>query len=349
MENKSILVFRCSASSTVGMGHLMRCIAISQELRKKEIEILFILTHISNKIKLVLDFHKLKYFSLNKDFNRDLEITKDVCKDHNCRNIVIDISNKETILNKDIYENYFKSLIDEGFRLYIIDGTGKENICIKYKLFSQVIILPYLISDKEKSKFSKFKNSIISQKYFPIREELKILKRKEVYNKKRIVNILVFLSGASNENHINKILKSFELFEDYSLNLISIGGSYKNLKSIHKFKNLDNNNNFSNLINWADLAIIGSGLIRYELAYLQIPSVTFSLKKDHIRFVEHFCEFKTSLYGGYIKDLNLRGINTIFLKALKTKKIFNFYSDPSNNFIDGKGAERIVNLIMQNY
>ena len=53
----------------------------------------------------------------------------------------------------------------------------------------------------------------------------------------------------------------------------------------------------------SDIAILGSGLIRYEAALLGTPSLVFSRNKNHARLVQEFADSELCVHGGIINDL----------------------------------------------
>ena len=44
MSNRDTIVFRVDGNSTIGMGHVMRCLSLADELRNRDYHIFFVVS-----------------------------------------------------------------------------------------------------------------------------------------------------------------------------------------------------------------------------------------------------------------------------------------------------------------
>tara|TARA_Y100001968_G_C19410246_1_gene745882 strand:+ start:203 stop:1252 length:1050 start_codon:yes stop_codon:yes gene_type:complete len=341
LSKSESLLLRCDASSRIGYGHIMRCIAIAQAAKIQNVRTIFLVSEFSQKAINLLMSNRFEFHIIDKSFNKDdLFHTILISKEINTKNIILDISNVITIENSEYYSKYIYALLKNNFNVSIIDSTGEESISLKYYFRNAKIFLPYLMPEKELVKYSQY-NFFASLKYFPIREEF--IKSKKTTNINKIKNIMICLSGTDVMAETEKILSAINRFNDYRLNITIIGVMENIIKSHHRIRYLESSNTIAQEMANSQLIIIGSGLIRYEAAFMECPSLIFSLLPEHNRMVEYFSSHGTSIYGGEIKKLTLDQIFKLFSSIIKNPEKLKNISINCKNMIDSEGASRILN------
>ena len=77
--------------------------------------------------------------------------------------------------------------------------------------------------------------------------------------------------------------------------IIIVGKIDSEINSFHKITNIEITNSIAEIMVDIDLMIIGSGLIRYEAVFMEIPSIIFSLKSEHNEMVEFFTKYGSEI------------------------------------------------------
>ena len=345
-ENQENILLRCDASSMVGFGHLMRCISIAEAGIEKNINSIFLISENSNNIQKLMSKTNFKCFFIDDFLIKDqIKITTNICSRYNIKHLILDISNEKTFEKLNFYSRYINNLLDSNYDISIIDGTGDENLSSKLKLENIKIFLPYLIP---KNQISKFKNCRLfnSLSYFPIRKEFINAKKKQTETKNLNFKLLISLSGINLQEKILLIVNAINRFKEYKINIIIMGKIDSEINSFHNIKNIEITNSIAEIMEDVDLMIIGSGLIRYEALFMEIPSLIFSLKSEHNQMVEFFSKFGTSLYGGEIEKLSEDDIFNAISSILKDRSKLKNMSNKCKDMIDSQGGLRLINAVV---
>ena len=98
----------------------------------------------------------------------------------------------------------------------------------------------------------------------------------------------------------------------------------------------------------ADLAICTFGISLYELIYLNIPTVSIAHSKENANsslILEK--KFNGFVNLGYYKDIKGDFIREVLNKFIYDMHYFESMMNKCKNFIDGKGANRIAEIIQK--
>jgi spore coat polysaccharide biosynthesis predicted glycosyltransferase SpsG len=306
LKNKSLSL--TIAGDPYGYGHYKRMIILKSKLKKE---------NINNRI---VDISKLKINLLKKI---DIKI-------YNI--IFIDLSN-DFFFKKKIFHFLIKYLDHFRGKIFIFDSVEKNIVkFIKKDIKNRFLICPYFLPLKKKLLTREFK-CYYGPDYF--------LFDKIYFNKKKPLSIQkIFLScgGLDEYNYTYKIAKTIfsinkkievhatvgPLFKKQNINLINI------LKKNNKFFLYKGVKNPSKISQNCDLAIVSSGLIKYEMAATKINLAVFCENFKHSRYNLAFAKSKvaynlaTFASSHLMKtklDYLIKNYYKIFLKKNNLKKI----------------------------
>lgn len=315
------------SSETVGFGHLKRMRIFKDYLKKKKIKndiFYFGKKNLFNNFncKISFLFIKKKILSSGIDF------------------IVIDFSNTEFFKNF-FFKKIIKLLLKKNIFLVIFNDNSKiliKNFINKKK---NILIYPYatqtFFKDKNKS------NYLVGVKYSVLKEN-KIKKDK----KNDLKKIIISCGGADFKKLTLKIYNVLKKFNKIQIGIV-IGPNFKKdeIEKILKLKNKKNIKIYQNLNNLSkvaynyDLAIITSGLTKYELASIRMNFAVVSENEFFAKQHKPFAELKLGYEIGVYDDPNK--FDTKISYMIKNyKKIF---FRKKNNLIDFNGAYRIIKQI----
>jgi UDP-2,4-diacetamido-2,4,6-trideoxy-beta-L-altropyranose hydrolase len=197
--------------------------------------------------------------------------------------MILDVNNYNTFKDLNEYCHYLK-----GLKKLFLFLVSFEDFKV-YPPISDMVIIPYV--GAEKLNLHEEKNCIymLGPKYFVLREEF--LKVKHVIIRNKIKNILVTMGGSDSEGitlEVLRVLCDTEL--DISLKVI-IGGlsqiddaEIKNALNTYKgsYSIIRDVNNMAQIMSESDIAIINSGLTKYETSAVGLPSIVISNNKYHL-------------------------------------------------------------------
>jgi spore coat polysaccharide biosynthesis predicted glycosyltransferase SpsG len=313
------------AGSVSGYGHLTRCLAISQNLKKKATMVV----HPDDSLKI----NNLKLYPWRTD-------PIGAIKFYNLK--------KSKVALVDSYlvnEIVLKILRDKFKYLIIIDDYDR----LKYNC--DLLINPSILGTK--FKLNKKVKKVYGNKYIIIRNEIKNSLKK---NNCLFLKDLTVILGRSNnsKNLFKRIISSIKKLEFENINILTGNDELAlELKKSLKLPNckiygwLDVFEISSIFIN-SDLVISSGGQTLNELAYLGVPFIAVESGLDQYWNIQGF--IKKKITPIHIKSddkiLDKKLIDTITILKDSSKRIN--MSSNGTKLIDGDGAFRIANLL-ENY
>ena len=344
-NDKKIIFIRVDSSTKIGYGHLIRCLALADTL-KKSFKINFICTNLNGNLISQICKKNFEVFRFNTKSQRinvkkDAEKTISIIKKHR---------NKKSLLILDSYilsqewENRVRPYVK---RLIVIDDLmDRKHSCdliIDQNLHTQMNSLYINSVPKNCVKLLGPDYAILRNQFIAQRKYAKI-------RSLPLKNILVSFGGSDNENHTLHALTSLKkLNSDVNVNVV-IGTANMNKKTIKNFckKNLNFNyfeqvENMAKLMKIADLCIGSSGTTTWERCCLGLPAIVVVASNDQKDIANAVSNNKCIINLGKIKKSDK--VNYIHLiKNLKNSDLQNM-SKNCMKLVDGKGAARISKYI----
>jgi len=343
--DKKIIFIRVDSSTKIGYGHLIRCLALADTL-KKSFKINFICTNLNGNLISQICKKNFEVFRFNTKSQRinvkkDAEKTISIIKKHR---------NKKSLLILDSYilsqewENRVKPYVK---RLIVIDDLmDRKHSCdliIDQNLHTQMNSLYTKSVPKNCIKLLGPDYAILRNQFIAQRKYAKI-------RSLPIKNILVSFGGTDNENHTLHALTSLKkLNSDVNVNVVT-GTANIGKKIIKNFckKNFNYNyfeqvENMAKLMQVADLCIGSSGTTTWERCCVGLPAIAIVTSNDQKDIASAVSKNKCIINLGKIKKSD--NVNYVrLMKNLKNSELQNM-SRNCMKLVDGKGAARISKYI----
>lgn len=291
-----------------GYGHMKRMKILKLKLKKKKI---------SNRL---INITNIKHKTLNKINFSVYDI------------LFLDFNNK-FFLKKKIYNFLIEKLLDFKGKIFIFDNTDKKIIqLLSRDKKNRFLIFPYYLTKKIRKKLKKIK-CFIGPQYF-LYDHIYINKNKNPVL--QIKKIFLSCGGLDKSNFTYKISK-FIFMNNPNIEIHAIIGPLflkKNMDLIESLKKKYMLNlyysvsNPSKISQYCDLAIVSSGLTKYEIAASGINLSVFSENATHFKLNQPFAASNVSYnLSNFSKfkimkhQLNylLKNYSNIFKKIKKSK------------------------------
>jgi len=333
------IIFRCDASPHIGLGHLMRCLSLAEELTRRNNQCYFL----SKTTEKTLIQKILKTKSTYLHLALDLNICNDAKK-------IIELSaekkiNWTVIDHYDIDSDYLKSLKTKKLQILSIDDTAEI-------YYPSDIVVNQNIGAK-KLNFSADKNTrlLLGPKYVLMRDE--ILKREKKINNNKVKKILITLGGTDKDNFILTILKTLSHIDENIEYLVLLGHfnpfyaclkkySKKTKQKIHLIKKPEN---IADVYLESDIAISAGGSTCYELAYYGIPNIIITIADNQLNIAKELDKKNVSIYIGRKEDFSSKKLSENILKLINDNSLRRKMRTNGMNLVDGKGKKRIVEFM----
>lgn len=331
------VAFRVDASSDIGIGHLMRCLALSEELTRKGHDCYFL-----SKIENDELINKIEKNNIHYQINSNATLLEDnktlvkFAKEKDIDWIVTDHYGINTEYIKEIKQNNFKVL------------SVDDNAQIHY--YSDIVLNQNIGSEKLNFSAEKYTKFILGAKYAIIRDELLIKKNKKEGNE--VKKILIMLGGTDKDNLILKILKTLKSCRNLEF-LVVIGPlnpHYDKIKNFIESENLKariikSPENMADLYLESDIAISAGGTSCYELSYFGIPNLIISVADNQLTISNEFDKQNISIYLGEKEKLSSEDLKNKFKELIDDSVLRKKLSENGKKLVDGKGKQRIVELM----
>lgn len=318
--NKENIIFKINCDTKSGLGHLIRCVRIANNLKKKY-KIFFLIDNLKKNSELenylkdinVLSIYKNNQTFVNQedDYLKFREKTKKILSN----TIIIDDYRLSAIWHKKLRNHYKKIIIIDD----LVNRKFFGDYYINYKNTNIKLLKSRLI--KVCNKEMKF---LLGPKYC-------ILDKNLFSQNSKKFGIMINFGNAFDFKKLTKLIYFFEkdsFFRNFDI-YICIGYFSKNFKYILKVKNKNFKIIFKkifieNYLKKVNLFIGSSGQSIYDMSYLNIPSIFFTTNKNQANLsrdmmsLGHYFVFNFKDYNK-IKIFQL--IKSLILNYKKTKKI----------------------------
>ena len=344
-NDKKIIFIRVDSSTKIGYGHLIRCLALADTL-KKSFKINFICTNLNGNLISQICKKNFEVFRFNTKSQR-INVKKDAEK---TISIIKKYRNKKSLLILDSYilsqewENRVRPYVK---RLIVIDDLmDRKHSCdliIDQNLHTQMNSLYTKSVPKNCVKLLGPDYAILRNQFIAQRKYAKI-------RSLPLKNILVSFGGSDNENHTLHTLTSLKkLNSDVNVNVVT-GTANIGKKIIKNFckKNFNYNyfeqvENMAKLMQVADLCIGSSGTTTWERCCVGLPAIAIVTSNDQKDIASAVSKNKCIINLGKIKKSD--NVNYVrLMKNLKNSELQNM-SRNCMKLVDGKGAARISKYI----
>jgi|TARA_B110000008_G_C16892192_1_gene533240 UDP-2,4-diacetamido-2,4,6-trideoxy-beta-L-altropyranose hydrolase len=339
------VVFRVDSSSKIGIGHLMRCITLADEMQQRGCKITFICSNLDGnlisqiKYKVVVLSKKGKFQAksiyldwLDTSQNQDAKLTIKAMP-YGVDIIVVD----SYALNQEWHRKLrpYTRII-----MVIDDMADKELDC-------DILLNPNLNiqkSDYEK-KVPKSCKLLLGPNFALLRPEFKSLRSKSIEKRKntqKIQNILISMGGSDKNNITYDVLQ--QLSNEFNVTVV-LGAASLHIEMIKEFakdKNIKiivNADNMSKLMLDADIAIGAGGSSTWERCCLGLPTLFYVLSPNQKRTADYLEEIKVvSIVRNLRQDIQ---------KIIRNIDVWYNMSSKSQDICDGLGAIKVSDKLLR--
>lgn len=286
---------RADANEIIGTGHIMRCLAVAAELRKRTEEVVFLVADKSGQ-KMAED-HGFKTICLDSHWDnpdQELGVILPLVKKSNIKGILVD--------SYYVTENYLDSL-RQCTRLAYMDDINAfiypVDLLVNYNIYAEKMY--YMQCYREAGLDTEF---LLGCSYVPLREEFCNIKSKNIpgiYKQEKTgsgnIKILVTSGGADICNITGRLLEKLEGMDWFcKTELHVILGRFHQYKQelYEKWTDVsnvylhENVKNMSQYMSMCDIAVTAGGSTVYELCACGLPSVMYTVADNQTGIAHEF-------------------------------------------------------------
>jgi UDP-2,4-diacetamido-2,4,6-trideoxy-beta-L-altropyranose hydrolase len=340
------LIIRTDADSSIGIGHLMRCLTLARGWQARGGQVVLITNCKEDILRRHLDGAGIPITPIEYPYPHPMDWarTYEVLKSHPDAWVVLDGYH---------FDSVYQSMISGcGHRLMAIDDSAHLD-----KYFAEIVLNQNIHADQLNYSVEPDTRLLLGLRYVLLRSEF-VEQSKMIHNTSKVARkILVTLGGGDQTNKTLSVIKAIEMLKIKGLEaMIVVGPVNPHLGQLQTTINNSsvpiqlevNTTRMAEWMSWADLSVTGGGSTCWELVSIGLPALVI-IQAENQWGVANGLEEKGAVVNlGWHHELSIdriaQALENLLLNVAKRKKM----SEMSRMLVDGKGTERVIsNLIEQ--
>jgi UDP-2,4-diacetamido-2,4,6-trideoxy-beta-L-altropyranose hydrolase len=335
------MLFRADASTQIGTGHVMRCLALAQACLAEGGQAHFLMGSEEATLaqRLTNEGVGVSYLSVPWANEADAQNTVALAKDLQADWVVVD--------GYHFGAEYQKWLKDAGLKLLVLDDYGHATH------YWADIVLNQNITAKEEIYANRepYTELLLGTRYVLLRKEFWPWCRWQRQISLVASKVLVTLGGSDPDNVTLAVIQALQKAEIVGLEAIAVVGAsnphYSELAqavedwggSITLKQNVTN---MPELMAWADLAITAGGSTCWETAFMGLPSIAISLADNQTEIVKNLSDLNVVIGAGAYEAFEINSLAHCLQQCLSQQELRLSLSKTSCDLVDGYGCDRLV-------
>ncbi len=334
------LFIRADATSRIGAGHVMRCMALAQAWREEGGQVVF-LGHCESEaiIRRIIN-EGFDFIPVENPFPHpdDFRITLEA------------LSSPKSWLVLDGYHfnaEYQRLIKQAGFRLLFFDDYGHAgHYYADFVLNQNVSVDESLYSNREPSS-----RLLLGPRYALLRREFLPWRgwKRNIPGLAR--KILVTMGGGDRDDVTTKVVEAIKLLNNPALDVkvlagpVNLHGDAIKIAMRHApcaMRCIENATNMPEMMAWADIGISGGGGACRELAFMGLPGVVFVLAKNQQQVAACLDKAGVVLNWGEGKSMEAPRFGRQLNNIIEDREARRSMSERGQDLVDGNGARRIL-------
>lgn len=341
MPAKSLLV-RADASAEIGVGHVMRCVALGEAWQKTGGRAIFALAAGADELEGRIRSHgwEVARIEANPGSREDAILTSEVANSLGTEWLILD--------GYHFSSDYMESLVERVPSRFLLMADGEEvsececDIVVNPEPEAAEVAWP---GSSRKTEF------LLGPRYAILRREFLDFNTQPRITPGKAQCILVTFGGGDSHNVTLKVVQALQSVTDLKLDLTVVlgpsnphrGSLQKAVeKSRHAVRLLSNVGNMPELMSRADLAITAGGGTCYELAFMRVPMFLITIAKSQERPAKAYSSSNAAFVAGSFDSLDGLALSRLLEGFIGNRSLRGEFAENARRLIDGKGAQRIV-------
>ncbi len=342
------VVLRADGSVELGMGHIMRCLALAQGFRERGMAATFV-TRAGGpgSAFIAAEGYAVVEIFTGARWEEDAEVTRAAMRRLGAGTIVTDLCHRETLGDRPALDRYHGTLSRSA---YTVCFTGGDLI----DLTAHMIVSPYFRVPEPIPPRHPGRTYLFGPRYFVFRLEFAASRTRAIVPDAR--RILVAIGGSDPHRLTVKVLRALDTLGGPEPEVrVALGPaippglrdevSHLLPRSAAQWALLPPDTSLAEQMLWADLAVTGDGLTKYETAVTGTPSVMVAGPYSDLASNAQFVQAGTTEYAGDGQELSVEALARIFERVLGDHDLRTRMSMNGRALTDGRGVQRILDRL----
>lgn len=344
------VLFRADGSSQLGMGHLARCLAFATALKGMDIDSLFVARAPDATVRAFIESMGMRLVAIPADLTleEDALRTLGVAREFDPSLVVADVCHAESLRDPARLSAFHASLL-ERYPLVVL--AGGESIDWP----ASVLVSPYFRVEYPTPRIHLDCVRLLGPSYFIFREEFIAAARVPRAILPEARRILLTIGGGDPSRLSTKAVRALGLIFDGRLEVRIIAGPAFTAQGRQEIDDavaalgraysiVEPGSSLAQQMLWADLAITGDGLTKYETAVTGTPSIMLSRAGSERALNEQFVQAGTVVHVE-AETVEISDLAAEIEIVLRDAGLRQAMSDRGKRMVDGRGLDRIIGQI----
>jgi UDP-2,4-diacetamido-2,4,6-trideoxy-beta-L-altropyranose hydrolase len=337
-SGRQALLVRADASQAIGIGHVMRCLALTKAWQGTGGQVGYVVTESIPAIeeRLAREGVTVTKISAAPGTSSDAERTVAEARRLGAAWVTVDGYRFEP--------DYIRKLKAAGMRVLSLDDDGRFDFYAADVVLNQNISANAAMYDKRES----FTHLLLGSEYVLLRPEF-LAEPRTREHPARVRKVLVTMGGSDPDNVTKKVLVALlHIKTDCEARIVTGSGNpwQDELQSLADqrpgFQLERSPGNMAPLMRWADIAISGAGGTCWELVYLGLPAIVIALSRDQREIASGLAQNHVAISLGWHANLTEERISDTLNGLLDDQERRRAMSERGLKLVDGRGAKRVV-------
>ena len=338
------LLFRADASTQIGCGHVMRCLALAQAWQDEGGNATFVMAAESPSLEARLRSEGFEVIPLaaKPGSAEDAAKTVDVARKGEASWVVLD--------GYHFGDDYQKCIKDAHLRLLVIDDNGHA------RHYSADILLNHNIHAHEEMYGHRepYSRLLLGTRYALLKREFLRWQGWQRKTPEVARKVLVTLGGSDPDNRTLKVINALGKVNVEGLEAIAVAGPCNPYvdalqqavrNSGISLRLVSHAEDMPALMAWADMAVAAGGSTCLELAWFGLPMALIALAENQRPVTRGFAAAGAALNLGWHEDICPNEIARLLTKLATSVKQRSTMSRCGRELTDGKGAARVATCL----
>jgi UDP-2,4-diacetamido-2,4,6-trideoxy-beta-L-altropyranose hydrolase len=334
------LIIRADASATVGMGHVMRCLALGQAWRDSGGRVVFLTTTTNEWLLLRLSEEGFESQTLGRPYPAadDWQATRAIAMGEPDPWVLLDGYHFDL--------DYQRRVKDSGFKLVVIDDTAALPHYYADVLVNQNVYAEDLIYSCE-----PYTRRLLGSRYALLRREFAAYRGVRRAARAPARRVLVTMGGADPQRATLKALAALHDLALPELEVrVMVGAASAQLEGIRAAANslgcatelMVAAPKMGENLAWADVAIAAAGTTAIELAFMGVPALLVVAAENQVPIAAKLEQLGAARDLGWVSQLSAARIMEGLRDLLCLQQTRAAMAERGQQLVDGEGAERVA-------
>lgn len=339
------LLLRADASSEIGMGHAMRCLALAHAWQDRGGAAVFAASSLSDSLVHRLEAEGITFEPINAQAgtDKDLSLTLALAQRYEAQVLALD--------GYRFDERYQQALSNQPFALFTIDDTGSLSNYHSHLVLNQnVLEQPDLYPSR-----SPHTRLLLGPAYALLRRELLQHPARARERNEPPRHLLVTMGGSDPSGSTEWVVRRLLDDNDSNLAVRIVVGELSPHRSLietilqndARFKVVVNPADMSPLYAWADIAIAAGGSSNWELCAFGVPRIVIVTADNQLGVAQTLAAANAAIVLAPQSENALADFDQAFASLMRNAELRGQMQSNGRQLVDGQGAARCVDAILE--